>query len=891
MLRHLLRSGAFLLAWGVLGCGSTPPVVVDDGEDDTRLAGQIDVSVADWLGKPREELAKMVKDRLETVRLEQDFARSNPASVDLLPDLKPFISLPVFQEAAYSKKAGVSLPPYLAPGARDREVALHLARNGDGEAAALFADPADADLKARLDGLRCGRNYPLEWTQLVALNQVSAEFKLATGNLEAASTLVHLHRQLGATLDKKAAAGPLGAALLARGHRALSECVPALRDSKVNKKRLANDVEAALRDWGEAPTPAPAVELGAPRAEVARIFHSQEKGRVLTAVTREDCQRVTDLLALPLTHELVEGVVAFLDDKDRLSELFVHYFNTVAQQHPEPLTLAGPLVDGGVGGGPVDKQKGILRQTFVAGKWSYQVNIIQAATAGSTPAGAIVRVGDAAGTFAAASLPANPRELGVVHLDKSFDQNRLALDPGVKPEAVLEFTRPQAVARVQQPVVNPRPGSVVLTREADVNLLASVAVRWPSDENKHALARLLVPLWAAYGGARMEGVDDDSGGHLAFTWEDGQTRYTMRLPYVDVRPPELVVTDRRGSESLNARLNLTATFDGDQRRARFAADKPLERLPRWLYLNQVRLGMTRAEAVAALPKRDTLHTTEIPDGLNVHVVIDAPKDVTHWARQMFVRFTPGKEGRVAEIRVRYQEGPAAPSPQAPALFDLLRKAPNGEPETLAPTWAGLWTDLPAKKFKAVRYRWLDDRTVMTYERDAAGSEVTVRDCPLEHPLGQPLPPLAFCSRGLPGVTLGDDRADVLKRWKVEKPQANADGSLELGAGPADGPYDAVAVWFDKDKVSRVVARHRANGALQKGEVAAALQEYWSDNVDQLGVIRRVDTLGAESAVSQRLPSWGWHDDRTRVRCFGTDTEGGARLFTEWREWPVAGKPS
>jgi len=99
------------------------------------------------------------------------------------------------------------------------------------------------------------------------------------------------------------------------------------------------------------------------------------------------------------------------------------------------------------------------------------------------------------------------------------------------------------------------------------------------------------------------------------------------------------------------------------------------------------------------------------------------------------------------------------------------------------------------------------------------------------------------------------------------------------------------VWFDNDKVSRIVARHRAKSALQKDEVAAALQEYWSNNVDQLGIIRRTDLLGSDSAVSQRLPSWGWHDDRTRVRCFGMDTDAGARIFTEWREWPVAGKPS
>src|SRR2546429_2139666 len=151
MLKHLLRSGALLLAVGVFGCGSpAPPEVVDDGEDNTRLAERIDVSVADWLTKPREELAKEVKERMEIVLMEQDHARNNPEVVDLLPNLKPFISLPVFQEAVYSNKAGVSLPPYLPAGVKDREVALHLARHGDFEAAALFADPADGTLQTRL---------------------------------------------------------------------------------------------------------------------------------------------------------------------------------------------------------------------------------------------------------------------------------------------------------------------------------------------------------------------------------------------------------------------------------------------------------------------------------------------------------------------------------------------------------------------------------------------------------------------------------------------------------------------------------------------------------------------------------------------------------------------
>src|SRR5207248_3310214 len=111
--------------------------------------------------------------------------------------------------------------------------------------------------------------------------------------------------------------------------------------------------------------------------------------------------------------------------------------------------------------GDVVRQKGILRQTYKAGKLSYQVSILQAATAGSTPAGAVVRIGGG-GEVAPAAFAADPRELGVVHLDRSFDANRVAVDPGARPDRVVEVTRPDAVARVVQPVAKPRPVSVVL---------------------------------------------------------------------------------------------------------------------------------------------------------------------------------------------------------------------------------------------------------------------------------------------------------------------------------------------------------------------------------------------------------------------------------------------
>ena len=53
MKRPLLWSGPLLLVFALVGCNSTPDVVVDDGDDNTRLAETGDFSPAEWLTKPR----------------------------------------------------------------------------------------------------------------------------------------------------------------------------------------------------------------------------------------------------------------------------------------------------------------------------------------------------------------------------------------------------------------------------------------------------------------------------------------------------------------------------------------------------------------------------------------------------------------------------------------------------------------------------------------------------------------------------------------------------------------------------------------------------------------------------------------------------------------------
>ncbi len=880
MRMHWLRGGVVLSAvLALVGCGGDPPPV--ETSNDTRLAESIDINIADWLDKPRADLAGMVNDRTDNIRKTLAEQRG-PAGVDeLLPDLKPSLSPPVFRNVKFSTKLNITLPSYLPDDVKDREVAWHLARHGDVEAAKIVAGNADAAYLDQLQQLRYERNYSVEWTRLVALYLFEAELKLARNDVDGASELVHLHRQLDQVLDAKAKAGPLGAALLPIGRRALTLAAPAFRQPPFSMNRLADDIDAALKDWKDGPTPQPALVVGADKKDIARFFRKSQQGRVFAA-TGAESERAFDLLALPLPSEDVDGVVAFVDRGERLAEILVYYHSNMVQNYPNPVNLAHHLVDSGSAGTEVAESPGMRRQTYLSAGQAYQVMLLNKFSSGSAATSAIIRIGNAKGALAEASLPANPRDFGEVHLDRSFDQNRLSLDAGMKQGDLVETSRTSAVDRVLLPLRDPKPTSVALAKEAGADLLAYVAIRWSPELNQDAMAKLLVPLFARYGGGRIEGVEDANGGHLAFIWDADTTRYSFNLPFIPSFSPELVASDRRGVDGIAQRKETAATFDQEQRITRIKEGREKKRLDRALdaKLTNVSLGMAKADALERLPKSQRYRQTVGADFVSIYF-LEPPVPLELFSpRQMWVRFGPND--RVAEIRIRYQETAGKPTRSNPTLFDWLRREPHGEPETLPSRWSGLWTDLPKKPGTPVLYRWRDDVTIMTYERDTGGSEVTIRDCPLEQPNGVPLPPLRFCTRGVEHCQLGEARADVVKHWPGELPKT-LDGGVTL-AQPKTSPYDTVIVWFEDDKVSRIVAQHRQKGALNYNDVPKALQEAWSRDLDTLGVVRRQD-----AASGQLREGYGWHDDVTRVRIFAQDSSQGPRLLTEWREWPVTAK--
>jgi hypothetical protein len=869
-----------LAAAGAGGCkrNAVPVAVVED--PSTRLPETTAVAVADWINLARPELDRRCDDELSTAAKLLDVTRGDRRSLQLLPKLRPVLTLPVFQTARFSPRAGLSLPPYLEEGKKDAAVALHLARHGDADGALLLAGASDAPLRQEIEAQRAGRNYPVEWTRLVALAQFVNELRLARGAADApdaAANLIQLHQQLRLVLDPKAAAGPLGAALLPGGRHTLEAAAKAWGDAR--KTGLAGDVTAALGAWGEAPEPAPALAPGAGRAELERVFPPAGNAHAAVALGAA-APRAFDLLTLPLPCDEFDGAAAFLDGQGRLAELVAFYRPRAAQVYPEPAYLTQRLADFGFPGQEAPAAKGALRCTAAAGL-TYDVTLVPRGSS----LGGLVRVTDGKGPSAPAFTPPDPRDFGAVHFDRTFDQNRLAIAPEQRSADSVTVTKAAEVRRVAPPgpergraLALPPGASVQLRRLEGYDLLAGVTVRWDRGENAAALGGLAVPLWAAYGAPRFEAVADPAGGHLALAWEGESMRYTLRLPHDQDQPPEFDAEDLRGASGAAEREKAAQTFDRDQRAARLAAGKPLQRIPRaFEEASTVRLGMPRAEVQAALPASQSLRKAELADGWNVLFLKPPPASGAATPQQFLVRFGP--DGAVAELRLRYLERYIPKGDPTPSLLARLT-AKSGAPETLPSPWAGLWADLPPQKPSPALYRWRDDTTAMTLQRDAGGAELTLRDCPADRPGGVELPPLRFCSRGIDGCALGDDRREVLQRWKITEPTLTSDGGV-MRPAKKSGPYEAVVAYFENGKVVRVLAFHRAKANFQASEVPVALQQWWGSDLDHLGCVRHQDV-----PAGKVVAGFGWHDDVTRVWAFALDSDQGPRLHTEWREWPV-----
>jgi hypothetical protein len=861
---------------GLLGCrGGTPQP--DLQEASGQLGAKIDISLADWLKLPRASLAKLGEQWEKTIQEQRRLAREAPQSVRLLPDLRPVLIHPVFHEVKYDSRLGFIVPSYHQEGTRDAGLALHLARLGDREAALQLADPQDADLRKELDAWQTEKNYPVEWTRLVRLVQYSAELKVASGEVEGARELVGLHRQLGELLDSQAARGPLGAALLPAGRRALAEAARAWRQPKHNRAKLAEAVDRALEDWGPLPKQQAALAPGAPRDRVeARLGGSDTPTRVLMVSKPTAIRRAVDLLELPVPGQWVAGVLAFFTEDDHLQELTLVYQKRAVSELPEPFHHAHRLLERGWEGKQENKQPGLEEQLYQGDGVGYRITVLSRSRA----LGALVRI-TATGDQGGAITPGKElRALGEIHLDRSFGQHRLRLAPAQQGSQIVVRER-QVLERTVSALGMSVPVQLELEQEPGEDVLASVVLRWSASANREAVHDLLIPLWKVLGPPTVSTVEDDNGGAVVFAWQSADTRLRLEVPFAE-QGPELIAEDTRDASQLARRVEEVSNFDRAERQARAKAGKLDRRIDRslgvinGLDLRGVQLGMARDRVLARLPRTRTIHQSAILDGVSLLFLEQPPRTAVYWVRQAFLRFD--REGKLAELRVRYLDRLRVPDQKTPSLLQVLTARAGASPVLGTPTWKGLWADLPAQRPAPVEYRWRDDQTVLTLQRDAGGAETIVHDLPESVPADRELAPLRFCSRGVEGCQLGVSKAELEARWK--NPGTMPDGGLTLEQ-PASSPYDVLLVWLHEDRVVRIVARHRQPRPVPAGAVNQTLQQVWSEGLDQLGAIRR-----QEAASAAIRGGYAWHDDVTRVRTFVQEGAQMPELLTEWRSWPI-----
>jgi hypothetical protein len=864
---HWLRFALLLAALAPIGCrGAKKPAEPEGTPPDTstHLGSECDIHLGDWLGQPRHKIAEMTGATSDSAQAARQEARNNPKVNKLLPKLQPPLLVPVLHKATYSAASGVSLPDYLKEGQKDADLAIHLARHGDVDAALKIA-PDDEGLRRHLESFRGQRNYPVEWTRLVALKVHHAELRLAQGDIDAATELVAIHRQLHDVLDSRNANGPLGAALLPLGRKALSEAAAAWRQPTVNKVALADDIDKALADWGD--VPAVSLPQASGRSDVARLFNvSAARERSVAAHQPDSAARMVDLLALPVVPEGVEAVVGFFGADDRLSDVVFVYRGKINEVCPEPVQLAHGLVNRNYGGKDLVWSRNLPATAFDGDGLTWEVTLVPR----SPTLGGLVRVHN----NQAAQPPAVPRSVGPVQLDATFETNRVAVDPNYNSDLrIVTVKSPEGMSRFRPPLAV-APVTAALLRDGDHNVLGSLTLSWSTKRNATALHELLLPLWAAYGPARVDALEggDNLDAHLALVWEDQRTRLSLRLPYTAANQPQFVAADRRDTP-VKVRAEEAVAFDREARKKRWEAGAPEKHLSRRAPDVDVELGMSKQKALAALP-REGVRRRDLADGVTVFLEDQVPVARTFGPRQIFVRF---QNDRVVELRVRYQEHPKQPNQERKLLVDVLRRDNGGFEEIVPAPWTRLWSDLPAASEWAESMRWRDDLTLTTLQHDEGGHELALRDCPADRPDGVALPPLDFVSSGVDGCHLGDKRKDVLAYFKVEKPQVLTDEGVLLL--PKRGQFDAVVVYFAgvEGRVVRVLARHTGK---PPADVNATLLATWDHDWGNLGVIRRIESNGS---------GWGWHDDRTRVRIFVNQDRGESRLWTEWRTWPVGGR--
>jgi hypothetical protein len=892
------RLGVCLLALLLAGCGAgSDDAKVDSGEApdpnanvipwaegtkttggvaEVKLEGVTEIKLAELLNLPRSELATRTEECLSSIQYFQQRHNDGRLPFLLLPGAFAASATPLFRQATFSVQAGFSLPPYYSGERKDSELALHLARFGDVEAARKLVDPADQDAVGQVEKLQLERNYPLEWTRLVGLLLYRTQYHVLTGNVDEVKQLIGLHQQLDQLLGPKARASGLGVELLSRGQSLLRQAVVAWRANKQDS--LADQAERFASAWGEIASAKLPWQPALPRARAERVFDAKSTGKALFATAP---LRVLDLLGLPIPDYGLEAVVGTFDTSDHLVETLLLFRTREDAYYPGPEALTQLLLENlhQAGNQLARAEKGTTWQTVALEGAALEAGVV----ANNPAVSAIVRL-RVSGKEETAQPSGNylPRGLGVVDLDRSYEQIRRRVALHQRNDQITVTAR-QALEQVHCLLTALPLTSFTMERARGSDVLARVKLQFnPRQKERASLASLAGPLWTLAGQARL-GVGKGTR-PLLLAWQDEQTAYVLRLPNNKEEKPSLDVythakTDgpEASSEWVDRVETNVATLaarvqqrERDERRARITAGTPWMRLPR--EREGIRLGMTRSEVEQVLPPEFKAQRRATPNGIVVTFLEAPAHSPVAVAREYYALFDAS--GRVGEIRVRYQAGSGGAG-LAALLSDLEKR--GGASEKAPGPWTQTWNDLSPRKPSPLLRRWQDDVTLLTCQQDVAGVELRLRDCPLDHEEGAPLPPLAYLPRGPEGCLLGTTRDALLKQRKTS-PQTMADGTLVLPA-KAGSPYDALLVWFKDDRVTKIIARHAAKNGLEAGQAAAAIQTAWGKEARSLGLPWRQDV--AEGS----LQSWTTQDDQTRVRLFWQqrNSDGKRLVYTEWRD--------
>jgi len=826
------------------------------------------LSLLELLEKPRAELAELAIEKEQQI-VAQDKARNDQVLVfTFMPSARFPTCVPIWQKARYSAKRDMVLPPYLDEAAFDATLALHLARFGDAEAARKLVPPDDKATLAEVNKLALSRNFPAEWTRLVALIMHRSHYSLAEGNNDGARRVVSLHQQLNALLDDDARNSALGAALLPRGRMLLHQAVLAWSQGE-GQDELVEMASRSLAEWGEQAPSLPSIHSA---DELARWLGGESRGLL---VSGGNPQRALDIMGVPLPVQALRNVVGLFDRTGKLQEYLFIYGPEWVEMHEKRSFVMNANVALDVANHPhlsywLEEQ--LAWQP--AAQFSADVHRTSRNAYVGSLARIIPRLGNGQG-FAPARTPilpgkTLPRDFGLVDLDRTFETNRRFFSwhqSGSK----ISVSDPKVLANLKLPFPGQKISQAILQRDGKLNLVADFQLVLATDTK--AIPNLIDvarPFWEAAGASQIKVTGEMAANSIDFFWNDATTKLCLRLPNQQGDPIVLEASDGDGKDGAE-RLKQAQQRDDDERNQRWTERKPATRLSRGL--EEFDLGMTRAELNKKIGRTKVLRNS-MQNGKLISESLTFPltaEDESEWIlRQGVVRFD--ENGRLTEAKLRFVDGFGKKPGRAQLVLKSIRDR-AGAPEVSQ--------DAPSADVKnpPKLFRWQDDATLVLARVDEHGVEVTLRDCPEQYPNGRPLPPLTWLPRGPSSqCAIGMSKALLFKNWQIKTPVIRDDAIL---LWPAEkSPYDVLLVWLDNDQnVQRVVARHRPTGEVHSSPLTAgkAVAQAWGQQADVLGWpwVQLTSRQG-------NVLAWSNSDNATQVRIFWQESEGGLRIFTEWK---------